>query len=205
MKSTMDISLAEAQLVTSIASVVFSAVLVLVTYFYYLETKAHTDEMEKSREADFKPVLKATVEAYPTSNYRYAFENTGQGSAHDVSARWGFTHLDYEKEWKVPLMSTGQRHTFHLPFSDSSSVTSRVQIENELEDTDGTLYFEWECHDALGNRVSNREEIDVLETIQSRPGEIMVESEESRIHGELEDLNATISNIPSLLKANLDE
>jgi hypothetical protein len=200
----MQVTTAQAQVAISAASLAFSAVLVLVTYLYYRETRAHTAEMRESREAEFQPVLKATVEPWLAVHNRFVFENTGKGAAHDVSAKWGFTHLDNDREWKVPLISPGQRHTFYLPFTDcDDTITTEPQLERELADTDGVLFFEWECTDALGNTVSNREEIDVLETVQSRSGELLVESEEAKIRDELEDLNDSVGDIPKLLKRTL--
>jgi hypothetical protein len=114
----MTVSMAQAQLAASIASVVFSGVLVLVTYLYWQETKNHTTEMRATRKAEFKPVLTATVEPNLGLHNRLFIENTGKGAAHDVEAVWGFEHLSVEVEWSIPLMTPGQRHEFSLPFTE---------------------------------------------------------------------------------------
>lgn len=85
----MQISAETAKLAISIASVVFAAALTVVTYLYYSETKDQTDELQKTREAEFRPVLKPTVESWHGAVIQFAFENTGKGTAHNVKAKWG--------------------------------------------------------------------------------------------------------------------
>ena len=197
----MEISPAEAQLATSVASVVFSGVLVSVTYLYYRETKAHTEEMEESRKAEFKPVLKGTIEPKLGLHNHLYIENTGKGAAHDVEAKWGFEHLDEEVEWAIPLVTPGQRHEFALPFTeDLNSITTHEAIKSELEGSDGTLYFEWHCEDALGNEVAEREEIDVLKTIATRSGsEFVMKDEQREIRKELEDVTSAIEDVSGVI------
>lgn len=193
----MTITTVQAQLLIGGASVLFSAVLVIVTYFYYTETQRHTKEMRKSREAEFKPVIKGTVENWHTLHNRFAFENTGNGAAHDVTARWGFSHLDKVEEWSIPLMTPGQRHHFWLPFDGDERITTNNQIEAELEDTDGTLFFEVECKDALGNVVQHKEEIQVLDTVQSRAGELLEKDEQREIRKAIEDVSNAVGDVSS--------
>lgn len=195
----MGITMAQAQLAVSIASVVFSAVLVLVTFLYWRETKNHTDEMEKSREAEFKPVLTGTVEPEFAQHNRFIIENTGKGSAHDVKAKWGFEHLDSEVEWSIPLIAPGQRHKFPIPFTEGMNSTStHKEVRSRLDGSDGLIRFEWCCEDGLGNKIKDTDEIDVLRTIKSREGlEFARKDEQRRIRMELEDLNENVSQIPS--------
>lgn len=198
-----DISLAQAQLGASIASVIFSGVLVLVTYLYWRETKNHTAEMRATRKAEFKPVLTATVEPELGLHNRFFIENTGKGAAHDVNAKWGFEHLDAEVDWSIPLIPPGQRHEFSLPFTEGlNDISTHEEVKSELEGTDGTIYFEWSCEDGLGNEVSERDEIDVLSTVRSREGVEFVRKDEQRqIRKELEDLTDAMDDIPETISS----
>lgn len=205
----MTVSTAQAQLAVSIASVVFSGALVLVTFLYWRETKNHTAEMEATRNADFQPVLTATVEPEFGLHNRFFIENTGKGAAHDVNATWGFQHLDTEVEWSIPLIPPGQRHKFSLPFTaDINKISTHKAIKSELEGSDGIIYFDWSCEDGLGNDIDDRDEVDVLSTVKSREGVEFVRKDEQReIRKELEDLTDSLDDIPetiSSLRSNID-
>lgn len=204
----MAVSTTQAQLGVSIASVIFSGVLVVVTYLYWQETKNHTAEMRATRKAEFQPVLTATVEPKYALHNRFFIENTGKGAAHDVKATWGFEHLDAEVEWTIPLITPGQRHEFSLPFTeDLNSISTHAQIKSELEGSDGIIYFDWSCKDGLDNDISDRVEVDVLSTVKSRAGvEYVMKDEQREIRKELEDLTDTVEDIPetiSSLRSNI--
>lgn len=199
----MAISMAQAQLVVSVASVLFSGVLVLVTFLYWRETMNHTAEMEATRKAEFQPVLTATVEPEFGLHNRFYVENTGKGAAHDVNARWGFEHLDAEVEWSIPLLSPGQRHKFPLPFTeDLNDISTHGGVKSELEGSDGIIYFDWSCKDGLGNDISDRSEVDVLSTVSSRQGlEFVIKDEQRKIRKELEDLSDGVDDIPEAISS----
>lgn len=190
----MPVTAPQVQLLLSGALVLFTAVLAGITYLYYRETQNHTKEMRKSREAKFKPVIKATIEEWHAIHHRFEFENTGNGAAHNVTARWGFNHSDYEREWEIPLMTPGQRHYFELPF-ESNGITASEQIESNLEGVEGILHFEGECTDALGNTVSFYEEIDVLGTIHSRAGELLDKDELREIRKSIEEISESVDGV----------
>lgn len=194
----------QTQVFVSVASVIFSAVLVVVTYLYYRETKNHTQEMQKSREAEFKPVIKPTIENWHAIHNRFAFENTGKGAAHNVTVRWGFNHLDYERKWTIPLITPGQRHHFALPFEeDRRNSTTEGQIENKSDGSDGILWFDVECTDALGNEVNpEKETINVLETIESRAGEWIEKDELRETRKAIEDVSDAIEDIDDAIEMN---
>lgn len=204
----MAVSASQVQLWVSIASVVFSGVLVLVTFLYWRETRNHTEEMRATREVEFKPILKGTVEPNLGLHNRFYIENTGNGAAHDVEANWGFKHLDAKVEWSIPLISPGQRHAFSLPFTDDgfSDITTHQAVESELEGSEGILYFDWNCEDGLGNDICDREEIDVLETVSSRRGiEYMQKDEQRQTRRELEDLTDAVEDIPKAINQGHDD
>lgn len=141
----------QAQLATSIATIILSAALVIVTYLYYKETIYQT-----------KPVLKPTIDKVDGMLTRFAIENTGNGAAHDVVVKFGFEHLDYRVDWKMPLIAPGDRHIFHPPFDSSTHLVYKEEIEDELGDVDGIVTFKSEYTDAFGRSETNDEKIDVL-------------------------------------------
>lgn len=199
----MTVSMAQAQLGVSIASVILSGVLVLVTSLYWRETKNHTAEMRATRKAEFKPVLTATVEPEFGLQNKLFIENTGKGAAHDVNARWGFEHLDAEVEWSIPLVTPGQRHEFSLPFTeDLNDISTHGEIKSELAGSDGIINFEWSCEDGLGNEIKDSDEVDVLSTVRSREGvEFVMKNEQREIRKELEDLTDSVDNIPESISS----
>ncbi|NHN64334.1 hypothetical protein G9463_13650 [Haloarcula sp. JP-Z28] len=199
----MEVSMAQAQLGVSLASVIFSGVLVAVTYLYWQETKNHTAEMRATREAEFQPVLTATVKPEFGLHNRLYIENTGKGAAHDVNATWGFEHLDAKVEWSIPLISPGQKHKFSLPFTEGwNDISTHQEVKSELEGSDGTVYFDWSCEDDLGNEISDRNEIDVLSTVRSRGGsEFVIKNEQREIRKELEDLTDAVDEIPDTISS----
>jgi hypothetical protein len=158
--------------------------------------------MQKSREADFKPVIKPTIEEWHAIHNRFAFENTGKGAAHNVTARWGFNHLDYERKWTIPLITPGQRHHFALPFDGNRrDITTKGQIEDELEESEGMLWFDVECEDALGNEIDPAvETIDVLDTIESRAGEWLEKNELRETRKAIEDVSDAIEDVDSAIE-----
>ncbi len=100
----------QAQLAFSGASVVLAAVLAWVTYLYYQETKAHTEEMQKTREQEMKPVLKPTIDSYGGMIQRLEIVNTGPGAAHDVTTTCDLNTLITRSSGQFPCRPL-VRHT----------------------------------------------------------------------------------------------
>lgn len=183
-----------AQIFLSAILAIATAVLAWVTWEYANEAEAQTSEMEKTRKANIRPVLQPTIEMWTNLHHRFTFRNTGRGAAHNVTARWGFSHLDYEEKWHTPLISPENEHNFVFPFSDDPpSFTTTSDLEDEL-DEDSMLYFKAEYSDSIGNEYSISEELPVLRIARSGAHiEQFQEDELQRIRKELEDIEDALS------------
>lgn len=183
------------QLFLSAILAVATAVLAWVTWQYANEAEAQTSEMEKTRKANIRPVLQPTIEMWTNLHYRFTFRNTGSGAAHNVTARWGFSHMEYEEEWHTPLISPEDEHNFMFPFSDDPpSFTTTSELEDELDD-DSMLYFQAKYSDPFGNEYSTSEELPVLKIAKSGAHvEQFQEDELKRIRKKLEDIEDALSS-----------
>jgi len=193
----MPISPEAAQIAISGASVIFAAALTGVTYLYYIETKNQTDELERTRKADFQPILKPTIDSWHGVIIRFAFENTGNGAAHNVRADWRFSNNGYTEEWEIPLLSPGERHLFHLPFDEDNPVSKAEEIKNRLSD-DEKLIFNATYEDPLGNRFSTEEEeVDILAIIDthSPAKELSKDAALQQIADQISNLNQNVSDL----------
>jgi predicted transcriptional regulator len=175
----------------------FTAVLAVVTWLYYKETKSHTKEMKKSRESEFKPVLQSKINHLYGIHYRFSIRNVGKGSAHNVKAKWGFEGIDNEEEWEIPLIVPGQEHEFAFPFKeDKFGKSTQEQIEEALEEVSGNLYFSYECEDSLGKEFNDVQELNVLDKIKGRTaGELVQKDEQKQIRKAIEDLQDSVDGV----------
>lgn len=170
----MQITVGQAQLAFSAASVILAGVLAWVTYLYYTETQNHTEEMQKTRELEVNPVLKPTVEWQHGLYLFFAFENIGKGAAKDIEAEWGFKCLDHREDWKAPLVTAGQRFSFKLPFEDADTFYTKEGLEEELGENDSYLVFEATYFDVLDKEHQIYEEISILPSLATRKDKEMV-------------------------------
>lgn len=182
-----------AQVALSAVLALATVVLAYATLVYTNQTKTQTAEMEKTRKTSIRPVLKGTVESWTNLHHRFTLKNTGNGAAHDVTTRWGFSDRDYQEEWSIPLISPGDQHNFMFPFgSDPPPFTTLDDLEEQL-DEDTTLHFEAEYSDPLGNEYQTREDIPVLKTARSGAGvEQFHKDELKRVRSELEKIRKDI-------------
>lgn len=163
-------SLVWTQVVFSAVLAIATVVLAWATWKYVVQSMAQTEEMKKTRNANFRPVLKSTIENWTGLHHRFVFKNTGKGAAHDVTARWGFRNMDHEEEWRNPLISPDDRHNFAIPFSsDPEPFTTLDDFEEQLDES-SVLYFEAEYSDPIGNEYTTQEELSVLEIARSGAG-----------------------------------
>lgn len=179
-------TLLQAQMLTSIASLVLSAALVIVTYLYYKETSYQT-----------KPVLKPTVDKVDGMLTRFAIENTGNGAAHDVIVQFGFRHLDYRVDWEMPLITPGDRHIFYLPFDSDTRLVYTEEIANEIGDSKGIIEFESMYTDAFGRPETNEEQVDVLKVLnlQEQSSELVNKDEVREVRRELKKIRKIAENL----------
>lgn len=173
----MQITAGQAQLAFSAASVLLAGVLAWVTYLYYQETQNHTEEMQKTRKSEFKPVLKPTIEWQHGLHLFFAFENIGKGAASDIKAEWGFKHLDHREKWEAPLVTSGQRFKFKLPFADADTFYTQENLKDDLNENESIIEFEADYLDAFENKQHIEDEIDILRQISTRDSKEMVDED----------------------------
>lgn len=189
-----------ASLLVSGASVVFAGALTFVTYLYYRETQDQTDEMEKTRKAKFRPILKPTLFVEVAGATYFAFENTGKGAAHNVSASWEYTTANEEVDWRSPLVSPDERHEFFLPADNIAFLNNPDDIREKVGE-DGKLLFQAEYEDPLGRPYSTREELDIVAILDGRmdKGELIEKEESEKFRDELAGIRRTLSEIHTTL------
>lgn len=196
----MVITATQAQLAVSVASVIFAAVLAYVTYQYYRETQNHTKEMKKNREAEFKPVLKATLIHRAVSYYDFAIVNTGKGAAHDVHAKWSVDDFPHTSSWSIPHLAPGERHRFAIQLEEDreGKIRAKGAIEEALSDHPGVIHYEAECTDALGNPHSFNENTPLVETLKGRvenTTELLEKDETKEMRKELEKIRKSLKKV----------
>lgn len=158
--------------------ILFSGVLAFATIAYTISARQQVHEMQTDREVRNRPIVKPTIENRYALHHFFAVENTGEGTAYDVTAEW-WADEDDKHEWKIPLLSPGERRVFPLPFldEDGNEASTRSQIE-QASDGDATIQFRAWYYDSLGNSYSpgetpelTQESVSVLETIERREEE----------------------------------
>jgi|AntDeeMetagen134_2_1112570.scaffolds.fasta_scaffold00635_6 heme/copper-type cytochrome/quinol oxidase subunit 2 len=196
----MAVTTAQAQLIASAASVTVAAVLAYVTYQYYRETQRHTKEMRKNREAEFKPVLKATLVHRAVSYYDFAIVNTGKGAAHDVHAEWSVDDFPHTGSWSIPHLAPEERHRFAIQLEEDRQghIRTEGEIEEALSDHPGVLHYEAGCTDALGNPHSFEEDIPLVETLKGRfenVTELLEKDERKEMRKELKKIRKSLKKV----------
>lgn len=178
-----------------------SGALVGVTVAYTYYTRSQIREMQDNRKTRNKPIIKPTIENRYAVHYFFAIENTGNGAAYNVSAKWWINDEETAQKWSIPILSSGERRVFPLPVGDD--VSTQGEIEDVL-DKGEMIDFRVSYDDGLGNSYSPEttpdecvEAVDVLETIVSRAdaSEYVDKDPLSEIASEMDDLTSHIDSI----------
>jgi len=181
---------------------IVSASLLAVTAVYAYETMEQTEEMERDREAQFRPIISPTIETFGINSFNFAVDNSGKGAAYNLEAEWW---MDGEKDesitWEIPLLSSGERRRFRLP---TDGEYSSNDVKEKYGDSD-ILHFRACFQDGLGNTFSpgnggGEEAIKLTDTMASREdsAEYLEQDELHKIRKELEDIEKTIDRNPPL-------
>lgn len=157
------------QAISSAVLALFTVVLAIATWQYYQQTKsqteeikAQTSEMEKRRQLNFEPEMKAGVRNFHNPNLCLSFVNIGGGLAQDVSAKYYLeNHEDEAREWGKQVVFPEEVYNlgFPIPSGPEHGVSGMVnQIEEELDESGGsdTLIVEFSYKDSAG---SSREDV----------------------------------------------
>lgn len=188
-------------LVSSLAQISLSAALTYVTYRYWKETQEQTDEMQqnrritrrqtkemrKTREANFRPVIRGTIRKWTVSGWVITVANTGKGAAEDlcVEAYFEDEHLSTVRRWTTPLFTSKETKTFTLPLS-----TTRTEgIIEEIGTGEGKLRINFQYSDNFGNTTQESSIINVLKEIQEGdPPGVREEEEQDEFYKEGREL-----------------
>ena len=201
----MVVTTAQAQIAISLASVIVAGVLAYVTYQYYVETRQHTAEMRKSRQAEFRPILKGALVYKHVSYYDFAIINTGKGAAHDVEAEWQVDEYPHTSTWSIPHIEPEKQHKFAIQVENDEETEGNEgmlhgeqEFRDELADSEGVLHYKATCKDALGNTHEFEENIDIIGAINGRVAgaiEWQQKDELEQIRRELEDIGDAIEDV----------
>jgi len=180
----------QAQLAVGATSVFFAAVLVVVTAFYYWETRKHTAEMKRER----RPVVKMNLIPWHGPHARLTIENIGSGTARSVQAEWGFTDSEIRETFKSIQIAPGDRHVMaELPFEEDVKTFSGIQ--KELQDREGVLQVTLMYEDGFGEEYREREQIPIRDVVEEVIGDEQLES------SELEDITDELSDLTSAIES----
>lgn len=145
-------------IITSLAQIALSASLTIVTYFYWQETREQTTEMKRTREVEFRPVVRGTLREWTVSAWVVEITNTGKGAAYDVTIDFYF---DDEKtlQWKTPQLAPGESTTIQPPIEAQG--TGKQDLLEACKGTDGVLLIKSSCHSALDTQDTITEETEI--------------------------------------------
>ena len=179
------------QVGANVVLAVFTVVLAWATWQYKTQSEAQTEEMRKTREAEFKPVLTASItHNFVGSHYWFEIENIGKGIAQNVHAEWYVEGMESEERtWEIPIFHPEENHKFELPMDydrvDKSEMSGTFKegtessIKKALDGEEANLIVEISYEDALGNRYTHEpQSLPVLEGMKQRmdAGEFQTES-----------------------------
>ncbi|WP_436932680.1 hypothetical protein [Halosimplex halobium] len=192
----------------SAVQIIFSGVLALATIAYTVATFLQISEMKTDREVRNRPIVKPTIESKYGRSHFFAVENSGEGAAYDVVAKW-WSDEDDKNTWKIPLLSPGERRTFPLPFGDGDeTIVTSDQIE-DVAGGDATIEFRACYDDSLGNSYSPDDHpdvatasIDVLDTIETRreASEYVEDDHIKKIADEMDEVTKQLERIQKSVK-----
>ena len=173
----------ELQLLVSGAQALFAlgllAATVVYTYYTRQQSEATYDQINAvsaqtqavidQTEATAMPYLKATIEHPNFAEYFFVIRNTGNGTAHDVSAEWEVGTDGPNRSWNIPLIAPGESHQFIITKNDEDSpVTTANKLDKALADRGFELNFEAECEDIFEEKHHFEQEIDLRRAVWGR-------------------------------------
>lgn len=119
--------------------------------------------MEKNREADFRPVVRANLENYAALKWKIVIKNTGKGTAYNLTAEWGFKDSS-ENHWERPVFSPEEESSFLLHFNDKRLI-SEDDFVAALGEEERKLKITFQYEDALGNKLAHEDSLDIVQLV----------------------------------------
>lgn len=169
------------QVGANVVLAIFTVVLAWATWQYKKQSEAQTEEMQKTREAEFQPVLTASItHNFVGSHYWFEIENIGKGIAQNVHAEWYVEGMkSEERTWQIPVFHPEELHKFELPMDynrvDRSKTSGTFKkgtessIKLALDEEDADLIVDISCKDALGKEYSPEpQSLPILEGMEQR-------------------------------------
>jgi hypothetical protein len=109
----------------SIGQIALSFALVVTTLAYTVYTKRQTEEMERTREQSNQPVVKGGIKSMGAGRLNVVIKNTGNGAAHNVSAKMYFEDIDSNPiHSKISILSPEEEYEFAFPLEDDERLTT---------------------------------------------------------------------------------
>lgn len=169
------------QLISSVVLALFTVVLAIATWRYYLQAKSQTDEiavqtaeMTKTRELRYEPRMKAGVRNFYGPNFSLSFVNIGGGIAHDVKAEYFmYEHEDEARVWgkQVVLPEEVYNIGFPIPSGPDHGVSGPTgEIENKLEESGGddSVVIQFKYKDSAGKEHEVTQKFSIMDKIDDQ-------------------------------------
>ena len=99
----------------TIAAIILTAALVLITAYYAWQTNRTVEELRKARSANIVPRITLSFDYLGPKLAFLVIANNGIGPAIDVRAEIRYEPGGPTKVWKAPVMTPGERHRMRLP------------------------------------------------------------------------------------------
>lgn len=132
-----------------------TAVLVIVTGYYAVQTRRTVDEMHRARTASLRPHFSIGFEHLGARKAFVQVTNVGPGAARNVHLTIDFGPGSAVTAWQTPLLAAGASERFKAPGAEHSMDT--ISEMYERIDLGGT------CTDAEGTSIDITDSINVRE------------------------------------------
>lgn len=158
------------QAVSSVVLAIFTVVLAVVTYLYYRQSRAQTNEMQKNRQLQYEPKLKAGLKG-GRPNFEIGFVNIGGGIAQEVEAQYWIEGLEeYKRTFRTPIHFPEETFRLGFPVDDSEigEIGMSDSLKSKIDKESDKLIVEWSYKDARDEVIDGRDEFSIFEQIQGR-------------------------------------
>jgi hypothetical protein len=128
-----------------------TAVLVVVTAYYAIQTYRTVSEMKRARRESIRPKLALNFHRLGPTAMSVVIHNAGPGIAYDVNIKLRFEPLDeatgvHEQPWRHNVLGSGQRHDFLPPGGLNDNLNTlpatyaRIRLLGTMKDSEGREY-----------------------------------------------------------------
>jgi HAMP domain-containing protein len=132
----------------AVSSVIFTAVLVIITGFYAWQTRRMVQEMHNARGAGIRPNISLSVRLLEGGSAYVILENTGLGPGMAVDVTLAYEPGTVTHRWSTSVMPIGEQARF---------------LTRDLVQTYEQIQLSGRCFDALGDLVEITGEVQLRE------------------------------------------